>query len=241
MSSIFSEEYSKLYDFNNYDKKMQQVAKVFFDFVKRNNIEIKAHIDFGCGTGYFCKLINDLNIKTMGIDLSDGMLKIAKEKYPNIDFINGNIINYKPKVKVDFISCNYDTVNHLIEFDEWEMFFKNVYDNLNDKGVFLFDFVTMYKFKNTNEMEFSTKNNDYDYMLCRIPIDDNKIVSKYIFYIKENDAYKKVEQSIVESFFDNEDIFNLLKKTGFKILKIYDKDLNELKDDSKRIYVICQK
>lgn len=241
MSSVFSNEYSKLYDFNNYDKKMDKVASKFFSYVKDHNIKINSHIDFGCGTGYFCKLVSNSNIKTMGIDLSDGMINVAKEKYPNIKFEHGNIIDYKSKEKVDFISCNYDTVNHLIEFDEWRKFFKNVYSTLNDNGLFLFDFVTMYKFKNTNEVEFSTKNKDYDYMLCRIPIDENKIVSKYIFYIKENDSYKKVEQSIVESFFENDDIFDLLKETGFKILKIYDKDLNEFKNDSKRIYVICQK
>ena len=241
MNNIFSEEYSKLYDFNNYDKKMKKVSKKFIDYINDSNIKINSHIDFGCGTGYFCKLMNDIEVKTMGIDISDGMLKIAKEKYPGIKFENGNILNYKSENKVDFISCNYDTVNHLAEFNDWMMFFENVYKNLNNGGLFLFDFVTMSKFKDTNEIEFSTRNSEYDYLICRIPIDDNKIISKYIFYIKEKKNYKKVEQSIVENFFNNDDIFNLLEKVGFKILKLYDKDLNELDNDSNRIYVICQK
>ena len=241
MSNIFNDEYSKLYDFNNYNKKADKVINKFINYIKNNDIQITSHIDFGCGTGYFCKLISDMGIDTMGIDISHGMLKIAKEKYPNIDFKDGNIVDYKSKNKVDFISCNYDTVNHLLDFSEWKLFFENVYKNLNDGGLFLFDFVTMQKFKDTNEIEFSTRNNNYDYLICRIPIDNNRIISKFIFYIKENDSYKKVEQSITESFFDNDNIFNLLRETGFKILETYDKDLNKLENDSNRIYVICQK
>ncbi len=47
-------------------------------------------IDVGCGTGTFLGIIKQLvngNSKLVGVDISHEMIKIAHEKFPDIDFI----------------------------------------------------------------------------------------------------------------------------------------------------------
>jgi ubiquinone/menaquinone biosynthesis C-methylase UbiE len=49
-------------------------------------------LDAGCGFGRDTKVFFDKGHKSTGIDLSSGLLKIAKEKYPEINFVKGNLL-----------------------------------------------------------------------------------------------------------------------------------------------------
>ena len=46
----------------------------------------KKILDVGCGNGTDCKYIKDKGYDINGIDISENMLKIAKEKVPNVKF-----------------------------------------------------------------------------------------------------------------------------------------------------------
>lgn len=50
-------------------------------------------LDAGCGFGRDSKAFFDRGYKITGIDLSSGLLKIAKEKYPQINFVKGNLLS----------------------------------------------------------------------------------------------------------------------------------------------------
>lgn len=57
------------------------VWPVVIDFIK-NNIPIPKEgraMDFGCGTGMFCKELQSLGYKSSGIDVSSEMIKIGQE------------------------------------------------------------------------------------------------------------------------------------------------------------------
>ena len=54
---------------------------------------------------------------------------------------------------------------------------------------------------------------------------------------------EETKEVIVESYYDNQTIFDALKKAGFKNVMIVDKDLNPLEDYSyaERIHVVAMK
>jgi len=67
-------------------------------------------LDIGTGTG---KLLSFLQPeKGLGIDLSDGMINLAKELHPNLDFIQMDVVELKLKEKYDFVIMS-DTINDL--------------------------------------------------------------------------------------------------------------------------------
>ncbi|BCD90149.1 hypothetical protein fh0823_02880 [Francisella halioticida] len=43
-------------------------------------------LDLGCGTGDLTNEIKNKGVKIIGVDLSENMLKKAKENYPDIEF-----------------------------------------------------------------------------------------------------------------------------------------------------------
>ena len=48
-------------------------------------------LDLGCGSGYISKYLADKNLSPIGIDFSDKMIEIAKQKYPNLPFYKMDI------------------------------------------------------------------------------------------------------------------------------------------------------
>lgn len=53
----------------------------------------KRILDAGCGVGEDCKYVEQKGFEAIGIDLSEGMLKIAREKYPNGKFKTMDMTN----------------------------------------------------------------------------------------------------------------------------------------------------
>ena len=48
-------------------------------------------LDLGCGSGYISKYLATKNLLPIGIDFSEKMIEIAKQKYPEIPFYNVDI------------------------------------------------------------------------------------------------------------------------------------------------------
>lgn len=47
--------------------------------------------DVGCGPGHVAQYLHELGVKTVGIDLSPGMIECATEKYPAVEFRVGDM------------------------------------------------------------------------------------------------------------------------------------------------------
>src|SRR3989344_2517189 len=63
--------------------------------------ENKKVLEIGCGTG---DLLNFLKPSCgVGVDISEGMIKIARQKYPHLQFYSGEIFAYRSDIKFDYI------------------------------------------------------------------------------------------------------------------------------------------
>lgn len=97
-----------------------------------NNIREKGKVcDLGCGPGHISRFVKDQGIDVCGIDLSDGMLKKAKEKNPDIEFTKGNMIDLETKEKSFAGIILYYSIVHFTIKEVEEVFVKlrNVLEN----------------------------------------------------------------------------------------------------------------
>ena len=68
------------------------------DFI--SELKPKSYVlDLGCGDGYITEYLNKQCLKAIGMDFSEEMIKLGKEKYPNIEFINDDILNIEKHFK----------------------------------------------------------------------------------------------------------------------------------------------
>lgn len=96
-------------------------------------------LDIGCGcTGRFIELLVSEGFTPSGLDVSSEMLKIAREKHPDIHFIQGDICEYALSEKYDFITA-WDSIWH-IPLSEQKQVLTKIVESLNEGGVFIFSF-----------------------------------------------------------------------------------------------------
>jgi len=119
----------------SYDKRINILSKLFVS----KDIKGKEILDLACGTGAFISAIIDKSPKkVVGVDLTNGMLDIARKRFSNnkITFI------HKSFMDVDFEKKSFDLIllanaSRYIPFGEEETFFTNVKRWLKKDGIFV--------------------------------------------------------------------------------------------------------
>ena len=76
----------------------EQFKKVIFikELYKKlfGNYKFKRGLDFGCGTGMSIELLLNIAEEPYACDVSDRLLNIAKQKYPNVNYVKcGELVN----------------------------------------------------------------------------------------------------------------------------------------------------
>lgn len=96
-------------------------------------------LDIGCGcTGRFIDLLLSNGFTPEGVDISGEMLKLAKQRHPQIEFHHQDICEWILPKKYDFITA-WDSIWH-IPLEQQENVLKKIVDGLNKDGVFIFSF-----------------------------------------------------------------------------------------------------
>ena len=95
-------------------------------------------LDLGCGNGALTKVLQNKGYCVKGLDASEELLSIAKEKYPTIDFMQGDAVDFTLPEPVDVVFSN--AVFHWINKDRQMNMLKCVHEALKKRGQFVFEF-----------------------------------------------------------------------------------------------------
>ncbi len=120
------------------------------DFNKNNGIEEHKRaiafihnkgkaLDVGCGcTGRIIDLMIEAGFSPEGVDISDAMITLAREKHPQIIFHQQDICQWKMNEKYDLISA-WDSIWHL-PLNQQSIVLTKLVNALNMGGVLIFSF-----------------------------------------------------------------------------------------------------
>lgn len=96
-------------------------------------------LDIGCGcTGRFIDFLQQEDFTPEGVDISDEMLRLAKQKHPDVTFHHQDICQWQPLEKYDFITA-WDSIWH-IPLVQQESVMTKLIGSLNKGGVLIFSF-----------------------------------------------------------------------------------------------------
>jgi SAM-dependent methyltransferase len=132
-----------------YDKLMHDPNKIEYEIneIKRatNVNEKSVIIDIGSGNGHHIGALHNEGLKSVGIDISEDMVKNAEKKYPNCDFKNGDFMSafVKPKQLYTHILCMYFTIYYIKNKTK---FFNKCFDILKNKGYLVLHLVNRENF-----------------------------------------------------------------------------------------------
>lgn len=112
--------------------------------IKRLNPSARDVLEVACGTGNVLQLLKTSYTVT-GLDLSPSMTKMAKQKLPDVNIFVEDMTSFKLQKKFGAIICVFDSVNHLLKFEDWTSLFDRAKEHLTDGGVFIMDVNTIEK------------------------------------------------------------------------------------------------
>ena len=241
-------EFASLYDklMNDYDYKMW--FNYIEDILKLYKKEPNQILEMACGTGNLSVFLAEKGYKLTCFDLSEEMLAQAYGKlnpYKNVKLLNGNMIDFKINKKFDAIVSICDSINYIINEKDLKNTFINVYEHLEDNGIFIFDINSYYKLKNIignntfiedREDLFYTWQNDYDIT--------TNICNFYLSFFINNhgDKYTRFDEEHSERAYEIEEIVEFLNNAGFKSVDYYEAFTTEKPGfESERInFVACK-
>ncbi|MDP5039189.1 MAG: class I SAM-dependent methyltransferase [Candidatus Gracilibacteria bacterium] len=210
--------------------------------IKKNNSNSKTILELACGTGVVAKEFQKLGYEVTGLDINEKMLEKAKENIDEKNLILGDMTNFDLEKKFDVVLCNYNSICHLLEWNDWQNFFKMAYNHLNDGGILIFDINTLFEFENITR-EFSMFYNFGEDSVCLEMFKKNGFYEWLVkIFKKSNDGrYDLIQEVIKENSFPIKMIKKELKEKKFRVLEIIDFHYGELNEESERVYFICKK
>ena len=108
-------------------------------------------LDLGCGTGTMTERLAGYGYDMIGVDNSEEMLELAMAKKTesgyDILYLLQDMRGFELYGTVRAVVSVCDSVNYITEPDELEEVFRLVNNYLDPKGIFLFDFNTVHKYR----------------------------------------------------------------------------------------------
>lgn len=137
------QDYAYYYNAFYQDKDYKgEAAQVDFLLKKCGN-HINSLINYGCGTGKHDIELSRLGYQCTGIDMSSGMIEIARENAHNekldIPFAVADIRRYEPKKRYDAVISLFHVMSYQNENADISAAFQSARKALNKGGLFLFD------------------------------------------------------------------------------------------------------
>lgn len=214
-----------------------------FDVIENYLPETKKILELACGTWVVAKELIKNWFDYTWLDINEKMLEKAKKKLKSEkNLILWDMTNFDFKKEFDMILCNYNSICHLLSWEDWQKTFENSYKNLKKWWLFVFDINTIFEFENITR-DFAQFYNFWENTVCLEMFKKWKVYEWLIkiFEKQENWDYKLFEEVVREVSFPIKTIEKELKEKWFELLEKIDYHYGEVTDESERVYFICKK
>lgn len=226
-------------------RKLESILKITDFILNRSKAESRL-LDLGCGPGLYTSLLKDKGYDVTGIDFNKASIQYATEKRKDIRYIYGDYINNYPDGKYDTVIIIYCDLGTHSDCNR-DKLLKNIYNSLNDNGVFIFDVFT----------EELTKDKQEGKSWNYAPIGgfwskDEYLLLNQTFHYPENKAFayqynlltkeKSKHFVIWDRYYPEKEIMSVLQNAGFRKVSIHNNilDSNNFTSGSE-MFVVAEK
>ncbi len=205
--------------------------------------------DLACGTGNVTVPLAKRGYEMIGVDLSEEMLLVAREKAvdenADILFLNQDIAKLDLYGTCDAFLCMIDGLNYIIEPKKIEYLFKRIKTCfLNPGGIVIFDVSTRYKLEKViGDNTFIHDGEDVFYSWENRYINKFNLSKMYLnFFCKQKDGkYKRFYEEHLQRGHTVAELTSALKKAGFSKVETFDGfSFNQPAVESERVLFVAE-
>lgn len=120
----------------NSDNYKQEVEKIVDIFKIYNKSGCNKLLDIACGTGGHTEFLKN-HFNVTGIDLSSTMIEIARNKFPDISFIEADMFDFTLPTQFDIIVNLYGSIGYAKSYEHFLKGLKCVEKHLKKGGIFI--------------------------------------------------------------------------------------------------------
>ena len=242
--SGFASVYDLFMDDIPYEQWADYIEKVLDEYQVPKGLVL----DLGCGTGSLSCLLDEKGYDMIGVDLSEEMLGIAKEKAieenRDILYLNQDMREFELYGTVGAIVSVCDSLNYILEEEELLQVFRLVNNYLDPGGIFLFDINTRYKYEELMGENTIAENRESCSFIWENDYDKEKCINEYnltIYIEGEDGRYDRWEETHFERFYETEKVIELLERAGMEFLCVTDEFTDcPPRTDSQRIVFLAR-
>ncbi len=253
--------FASVYDIFMDNVPYDEWADYLQEILKKNKIENGLVLELGCGTGSITRRMAKKGFDMIGIDYSEEMLQIAREKDEksgsNNLYLCQDMREFELYGTVAAVVSVCDSMNYILSEEDLLQVFKLVNNYLDPKGIFIFDLDTEYAYReilgdntiaeNREEGSFIWENTYYDEeMLNEINLTLFIPEQKRLEDVEEDvnpatDIFHKYEEVHYRRAYSLDTIKELIEAAGMEWVAVYDAlTFQKPKKTSERVYIIAR-
>lgn len=220
---MYSDVFCRVYNEFGWNYYPEIFGQQLLQWLKEKDIRPKTSMDLACGTGILCRILRDEGIRAAGMDLSAGMIEIAREGSGDIRYDVADMVTFCPEAQFDLVTCTGDALNHIGSLEDIRQIFRNVYAYTGPGGYFVFDILNENEVSTSEpfEMDF-TETTRVWFQMTRPG--EKQVNLKIRVYENGELAF---EENIRETVHDPAVICALLEESGFQVIKCADSLLDD--------------
>ncbi len=187
-------------------------------------------LDLACGTGIYTIALGKKGFDSVGIDLDETMIQIAKDKAKaeSVTFYSGDMLqfnNFVAEKNFDLIYCIGNSMVHLNDREAVENLIKTVYEKLEVNGAFVVQIINYNRIVNKDIKSLPAiydkekgvqfiRNYRFDHTKEKIHFETKLIINK--------DGLDKIyENSVPLLPIKSDELLTMLRKVGFSTIYLH--------------------
>lgn len=220
---LYSDVFCKVYNEFGWNYYPEIFGEQLLTWLTRHNVTPKNSMDLGCGTGILCEILHRHGIRASGMDFSAGMIEIARQRSPEIVYEVADMITYCPDTQFDLVTCTGDALNHIGQLSDIQKIFRNIYHYTSPSGYFIFDILNEHEVSTSEPFEMDFSETIRVWFQMTRPETDQVNLKIRVF---EN-GQLQFEENIRETVHDPAIICDLLRQSGFEVVRCADRLLED--------------
>lgn len=234
---------AEYYDIIEVNENIHEFNKVLDKLL--NKLKIKTVLDISCGTGLQSIFLAKKRYNVTASDLNESMLKVARKKANglNITFKQGDMRTVRYG-KFDGVISIFNAIGHLTKSD-FEKAIRNIRENLNDKGFFIFDIFNLdfmrTKFKKHEFIDKAIEKEGMKFVrFNKNTIDLNKgimHINQKTFIQEGMNKLREIKESWGMQIYSSKELKEILERCGFEVVNFLSMDGTKF-DKNKSLFIL---
>ena len=240
---------SAVYDLFADDFDHPKWAEYYRALLRRAGVEPQSLVDAGCGTGRMTVELAREGARVVGVDISEGMLRVAAERLRRegvrAQLAHEDMCRLRVPRPVDAVICACDGVTYLLSAERVRAFFRAAHAAIRPGGALAFDVSSRYKLETLLGDGFFGEEREEAAYLWQNRLDKKRRVLRMdiTFFVRAADGrYRRFQEEHEQRAHSAAELTAWLEAEGFQNVEVFgDQTFDAPGAEEKRLHFLARR